>query len=269
MLFTLPIHRGSEKSDDGPLARPRGERLGGRGARKLAGGRGEGPFSRKPPSGASSQSKKGLIAHSATIDVSSLGQSLPAHLLGSHRTDPLHRKAKSPDTTTAVAISSGDVRTELSGNNVTPSETDVPGGMTGGGGAKDGPTNVAETTIELDHLSPSTPSSLVTTNGVTNRLGEDDTVDITVSRPAEEERGGVPSLPTPPPSQPPQVDMDHPDVAGVSRYIAQLRARGHKRSSSAPVHSQPSPMEGPVGRRKDEGGGERVATRLGKVGILC
>ena len=56
---------------------------------------------------------------------------------------------------------------------------------------------------------------------------------------------------------------DQPDLA-VSSYIAKLRARGHRRASSAPVHSRPQPaprgsVENERERRTSSRGEEKVA----------
>ena len=59
--------------------------------------------------------------------------------------------------------------------------------------------------------------------------------------------------------------VEQTDVGGIRNYIAQMRARGHKRASSAPVHYQP-PAAPSLGQPTGEGGKrERGKTRRGKV----
>ncbi len=235
-----------EQFSDGPLARPRAERQGGRGGRRLAGGRAKGLASGKPPSGAPSKAR-GLMEHSATIDAGSLGQSLPAHLSPPH-SDPLRRKVMVVET--SGSGSSGNIRSDLASGHGTPVGTSVPGDVSDVGGAN----------------SSKATSSVV--NDVTNKPDGEGPVAIVVSSPAQgqEESDPAPSITSSlPPSRTPQVGMDTPDVAGVSRYIAQLRARGHKRSSSAPVQSQPPPL---MATGMGEGGGAEEGTSgEGKVAM--
>ena len=58
--------------------------------------------------------------------------------------------------------------------------------------------------------------------------------------------------------------QNEPD-AGVSSYIARMRARGHKRSSSAPVPYQPPPMPPTVELKTEGEGGSEASQRREKT----
>ena len=62
-------------------------------------------------------------------------------------------------------------------------------------------------------------------------------------------------------AEPSHGGKDEPDV-GVNKYIAQMRARGHKRSSSAPISYQPPPPPpSPDPQTQGEGVGKTVKGR--------
>lgn len=62
----------------------------------------------------------------------------------------------------------------------------------------------------------------------------------------------------------PRHGQDEPD-SGVSSYIARMKARGHKRSSSAPVPYQPPPMPSTVELKTEGEGGSEASQRREKT----
>jgi len=75
-------------------------------------------------------------------------------------------------------------------------------------------------------------------------------------------------------AKPSHEGKDEPDV-GVNKYIAQMRARGHKRSSSAPISYQPPPPPPPLepqtqreGVAKTSKGKEKIVSPLHEISYM-
>ena len=170
------------------------------------------------------------------------------------RTDPLHRRLGSQregdDATHSVQKNRGPVESSKDWNDV---ESPLPDRLL------------------VSHARTSEPDKAKNSGTDSPSQEQPTSVEIMVS---EFNRGDSVANPSPSPHSqicslpistvgavPPCQGQDEPD-AGVSSYIARMRARGHRRSSSAPVPYQPPPMPPTVElKTKGEGGSEASQRR--------
>ena len=169
------------------------------------------------------------------------------------RTDPLHRRLvsqrKGDDGTDSVQRNNGPVTSNQDWNDV---ESPLPPRLL---------VSHSRTSSEPDKTENSNTSSA--------SQEQHTSVKIVVS---ELNRGD--SIPNPQPQSQthslpmstvaPGKGQDEPD-AGVSSYVARMRARGHKRSSSAPVPYQPPSMPPTVELKTEGEGGSEASQRREKT----
>ena len=177
----------------------------------------------------------------------------PGLLFTPPRTDPLHRRLaaqrKGDDGTDSVQRNNGPVTGNQDWNDV---ESPLPPRL-----------------LVAHSRTSSEPDKAENSNTGSASQEQPTSVKIAVS---EFNRGD--SIPNPSPqSQTHSLPMstvapgnrqDEPD-AGVSSYIARMRARGHKRSSSAPVPYQPPPMPPTVELKTEGEGGSEASQRREKT----
>ena len=182
----------------------------------------------------------------------------PGLLYSPPRTDPIHRRLgnqmrgkDSPGRTCAAQTNRRAVK--RSGNeDLNEAESPLPTVLN----AK-GSTQASKPASNADSSTPSQekPSS---TDIVVSEIHRGDSIAAEVANPLPNSQV-TRSLTTA--AEPSHGGKDEPDV-GVNKYIAQMRARGHKRSSSAPISYQPPPPPpSPDPQTQGEGVGKTVKGR--------